>query len=140
MDIHYRAKHPEDTPPDPALSRALSGITKDGRFTCAAAIRLAESLGIDPGALGTTADLLELRIVGCQLGLFGYEPEKRVVKAAEEVSGELRERLESAIVDGKVSCASLWEIAEDLGMDKMDVSGACECLKAKITPCMLGAF
>jgi hypothetical protein len=140
MDIHYRAKHPQGATPDPALSRALSDIAENGRFTCAAAIRLAGRLGIDPGELGTTADLLELRIIRCQLGLFGYEPEKRIVKPAEEVLVDLRERLGAAIVDGKVSCASLWEIAEELGMEKMDVSGACESLKVRITPCMLGAF
>jgi hypothetical protein len=140
MNIHYRAKHPPGTPCDPDLASALSGIAEDGRITCAAACRLAETLGIDPAGLGTTADLLELRIIRCQLGLFGYEPEKRIVRPVEAVSGDLRERLEATVVDGKVSCASLWAIAEALGLPKMDVSAACECLKVKITPCKLGAF
>jgi hypothetical protein len=140
MDIHYRAKHAQGTPPDKALVRALSEIVEDGRFTCAAACRLAETLGVDPAELGKTADLLELRIIRCQLGLFGYEPEKRIVRPAEEVPGDLRESLEAAITDGKISCASLWEIAEESGLAKLDVSAACERLKVKITPCRLGAF
>ena len=140
MNIHYRAKHPQGTPCDPSLAPALSEIALDGRITCTAACRLADTLGVEPGALGTTADLLELRIIRCQLGLFGYEPEKRIVKPAEAVSGDLRERLEATIADGKISCASLWEIADAIGLEKMDVSAACEHLKVKITPCKLGAF
>lgn len=138
--LHYRAKHPQGTPHDPALARALSEIAEDGRFTCAAACRLAETAGVEPADLGKTADLLELRIIRCQLGLFGYEPEKRIVQPADEVSGELRERLEAAMVDGKISCAALWGIADSMGLEKIDVSAACECLKVKITPCRLGAF
>jgi hypothetical protein len=140
MSIHYRAKHPQGTICDPDLAPALSEIAEDGRITCAAACRLAETLGVDPAELGKAADLLELRIIRCQLGLFGYEPEKRIVRPAETVSGHLRERLEATIVEGKISCASLWETAESLGLEKLDVSAACEHLKVKVTPCKLGAF
>ncbi len=106
-------------PHDPALARALSEIAENGRITCAAACRLADTLGVDPAELGKTADLLELRIIRCQLGLFGYEPEKRIVRPAEVVSDDLRERLEATIAEGKISCASLWAIAEELGLEKM---------------------
>lgn len=138
--LHYRAKHPRGAPFDPALARALSEIAENDRFTCAAAFRLVETLGAEPAELGRTADLLELRITRCQLGLFGFEPEKRIVKPADEVTEELRERLEAATVDGTISCASLWEIADALGLARMEVSAACECLRVKITPCQLGAF
>jgi hypothetical protein len=140
VDIHYRAKHPLGTPPDPDLAGALSEIAEDGRITCAAACGLADTLRVDPAELGKVADLLELRIIRCQLGLFGYEPEKRIVKPAEVVPYGLRERLEATVADGKISCASLWEIANELGLKKMDVSAACEHLKVKISPCKLGAF
>jgi hypothetical protein len=140
MNIHYRAKHPQGTPCDPTIAPALSAIAEDGRITCAAACRLAERLDVDPAYLGKAADLLELRIIRCQLGLFGFEPEKRIVKPAEAVSGDLRDRLEAGVVDGKISCAALWEIADELELEKMDVSAACERLKVKITPCKLGAF
>jgi hypothetical protein len=137
---HYRAKHPQGTTPDPALAAALAQRAEDGLITCKAAHDVAAALGAAPSAVGTTADLLEYRIVECQLGLFGYSPEKRIVKPAAEVSPALREQLERHATEGTIDCASCWRIAETLGLQKMAVSAACERLGLKIKPCQLGAF
>jgi hypothetical protein len=42
----------------------------DGSITCAAALRLAEELGIPPRALGEAANKLGIKIDSCQLGCF----------------------------------------------------------------------
>ncbi len=138
--LHYRAKHPSGTTCEPTLAAALAEIADNGRIACAAALELAERLGVSPAEVGRAADLLEYRIVRCQLGLFGYEPEKRVVRPAEQVSDGLRERLAHAAPGGRIDCASLWEIADTMGLDKMTVSAACERLGLKITRCRIGAF
>lgn len=137
---HYRAKHPKGAAPDPELAAALSEAAENGRITCAAAFRIVETLGVDPGDLGVTADLLEIRIIHCQLGLFGFEPEKRIVRPAEEVPADLRARLEKAVAGGRISCASLWEIADESGLGRMTVAAACERLTLKVGPCQIGAF
>jgi hypothetical protein len=137
---HYRAKHPDGTLYDPALADALTERAQDDRVTCAAAYDLAEAFEVAPLEVGKTADLLEFRIVECQMGLFGYSPEKRIVKAADEVSDDLRDHLLGAAADGRIACAVCWNIARTLALEKMAVSAACEHLGLKVKNCQLGAF
>ena len=137
---HYAGKHPTGTAPDPAAAAALEVEAGDGRITCAAAFEVADALGVSPSEIGKTLDLLEYRITHCQLGLFGYSPDKKIVKAATEVPEALAEGLERVSSDGRLDCASCWKIAAELGMERMAVSAACEGLGLKIGPCQLGAF
>jgi hypothetical protein len=74
------------------------------------------------------------------MGLFGYQPEKKIVKPSVEVGAELGVQIEEALIGGRLSCASTWKIAEKLGVAKMEVSSACEAMGIKIKPCQLGAF
>jgi len=137
---HYSAKHPRGTSSDPALAAALTEGARDGRVSCTAAHELAAAFEVAPAEVGKTADLLELRIVECQMGLFGYSPEKRIVKPADEVSDQLRDSLQRYAADGRISCATCWKIADDLALEKMAVSSACERLGIKVKHCQLGAF
>ncbi len=136
----YRAKHPPGTQLDPTLAAAVMQAATDSELTCAAAFRIAEQYGAAPLAVGQTLDLLEYRIAKCQLGLFGYEPQKKIVKAAAQVDAELRSSLERSAVEGRVSCQTCWSLADELGRSRLDVAAACEALGLKITPCQLGAF
>jgi hypothetical protein len=95
---------------------------------------------IAPSEVGKTADLLEYRIIECQLGLFGHEPDKRIVKPAESVSEELRGRLQQYAGEGRIACMSCWEIAQELGIERLAVSSACELMGLKVKCCQLGAF
>lgn len=137
---HYAAKHPHGAVADPVVAAALEATVQDERITCAAAFAVADDLGISPSEIGRTLDLLEYRIVRCQLGLFGYSPEKKIVQPAAEVPQAVAKHLESTASEGRLSCAACWETAKTLGMEKMAVSAACEGLGLKIGPCRLGAF
>jgi len=137
---HYSAKHSAGSSPDPAIAAALANAADEHRITCVGAFKVAEGLRVAPSEVGKAADLLEYRIVRCQLGLFGYAPDKKVVKPAGEVTGELRDRLDAVVADGEVDCASAFEIAETLGLPKMAVAAACESVGIKIINCQLGAF
>ncbi len=136
----YSAKHPPGTQLDPTLAAAVRQAAADGELTCAAAFRIAEQSGASPAAVGRTLDLLEYRITKCQLGLFGYEPHKKIVEPATEVDDDLRSRLEGSAVEGTLSCEACWSLAEELGRKRLEVAAACEALGIKITPCQLGAF
>ncbi len=137
---HYRAKHPDGTRFDPSLADELTARAQDGKITCTAAHELATERGVEPSEVGKTADLLEYRIVECQMGLFGYYPDKRIVRPAEHVPNELQRRLSEIAADGCITCAECWSLAQKLGVEKMAVSSACESLKLKIKSCQLGAF
>ena len=137
---HYSIKHPAGTQYDPAVAAALIERAADGRVTCTAAHEIATAFQVAPSEVGKTADLLEFRIVECQMGLFGYAPEKRIVKAPEHIDQPLREQLERYASNGRINCATCWKIAADLGLKKMAVSSACEGLGIKVKNCQLGAF
>jgi hypothetical protein len=136
----YSRKHPPGTLPDPAIVTAIEEVVEDSRVSCAVAHDLAEELGVTPAKVGKTMDLLDYRISKCQMGIFGYEPQKKILKAAETVSDEPRDKLQFAAPDGRLSCAACWKIAQTLGMQKIAVAAACETLGLKIKPCQLGAF
>lgn len=136
----YRAKHPVGTAVDASIAAALEQKVDGGRVTCTAAHDIAETLKMAPSEVGKTIDLLEYRITECQLGLFGYEPVGKVVEPAETVSDELRAQLDRFAGSGEISCASAWEIADRLGLQRMAVAAACELLGIKIRRCQLGAF
>ena len=137
---HYSTKHPQGTPPNQAIAQALGQVAVDSRVTCTAAHAVAKKLGVAPAEVGKTADLLEIRVIECQMGLFGYSPEKRIVKPAESVESPLRERIEAATNDGRITCAACWKIAGDLGLAKMAVASACEAMGLKVKNCQIGAF
>ncbi len=136
----YASKHPAGTEPDPAIEKALRERVEEGGVTCAAAFGIAERLKVAPWQVGQAADLLDIKIAKCQLGLFGYQPQKSVVKPAEKVLEALRSAIEEQLSGGKLPCAAAWEIALRFNIKKMDVSSACETLGVKIKPCQLGSF
>jgi hypothetical protein len=125
---------------EPAVRYALSGQSHDGRLACAAAFDIAAALKRPAADIGRAMDQLDLRIVKCQLGLFGYSPDKKIVSAADRVRPEMEAAIRAKLEAGRLSCRDAWGIAEALDVPKMVVSAACEALQVKIKPCQLGAF
>jgi len=136
----YSAKHPPNTVLDSTVARAVQQAASEGTVTCAAAHDIAGELGVSPSEIGRTIDLLQLRIVECQMGLFGYQPRKKVVEPANSVAPDLRDAINRAATDGRIACLAVWEIAREFGLPKMDVTAACEAMRIKIRQCQLGAF
>ncbi|MCJ7776028.1 MAG: hypothetical protein MUP08_06535, partial [Desulfobulbaceae bacterium] len=77
---HYAKKHSAERNVKPEITEAVKQKASDGAISCAAAHKIAVDLGVPPEEIGVGIDLLELRIAKCQLGLYGYRPEKKVVK------------------------------------------------------------
>lgn len=138
----YSAKHPAGTTYEPDIAAAIKEKADNGRISCTAAHGLAADFGVTPSEIGKTVDLLEYRIIKCQLGLFGYSPEKKITTALEDMPDALRDQLQESgsAGNGRISCSVCWEIAKMLNIGKMTVSSACESLGLKIGPCQLGAF
>ena len=138
----FKAKHGQDSIADIAaeVREGLEGAAQAGALSCAAAFKLCADLQKPPAEIGKAADLLAIRLVKCQLGLFGYAPEKKAVQPAVSVDTALEGAIRAALQNGRLPCRSAWEIAERLRLPKMNVSSACEALGLKIKPCQLGAF
>ncbi|MEJ5359622.1 MAG: hypothetical protein WHT06_13220 [Desulfobacterales bacterium] len=129
-----------DAPADAGLEEALRREAPEGRLSCERAFALAERFAAAPLAVGRAADRLGVRLVRCQLGLFGYQPEKKIVRPAPRVEEALEQAIRDACVEERLPCRAAWEIAARFGLPRLAVSAACEALAVRIKPCQLGAF
>jgi len=137
---HYRGKHGPEAVLDPLLAEAVKKKARAGTIACATAFKVAQETGADPARVGQTLDLLEIRLVDCQLGLFGHSPEEKPIRPAESVPPELEAEIGAGLKEGYLPCVEAWAIAARRGMAKMAVSSAGETLGIKIRLCQLGAF
>ena len=112
---------------------------EDGTISCGVAFKIAREYSVFPDILGIAIDNNKIKIKECQLGLFGHGGSK-LVKAAEAVSEDLEDSIFEHLEDDRLACASAWNIAAELKINKLDVACACEKLKIKICRCQLGAF
>ncbi len=137
---HYALKHSPFTPPDERITKAVSQALSDGKVTCAACHKIATVLNVLPSEIGQAIDSMEIQFTKCQMGLFGYGPQRRIVKPVEVIMPALEDAIKISLVDNRLPCAVAWKIADKLGVKKMDVSSACEALKIKISNCQIGSF
>ena len=136
----FAKKHESNARLNQDIKDQIMSRTKNNEIPCALAHKIAADLNVSPAEVGKTADLLEMRLVKCQLGLFGYKPHKKIVKPEASEDPDLMRAIEDSRVEGNISCASAWEIARRFDVSRMKVGSVCEHLKIKIKPCQLGAF
>lgn len=136
----YAGKHAESAVLNENVAAALEKDIKDRQISCAAAHKVANTMALSPTDIGMALDLMEVRLVHCQLGLFGYAPEKRVVKKADRWDDVLKKEIRQALQDDRLPCADAWSIARRQGVSRMAVANVCEALGIKVRPCQLGAF
>ena len=136
----FAEKHESNARINEEIKNQIIRRAQNNELSCAVAHKIAADLNVSPAEVGKTADLLEMMLVKCQLGLFGYTPEKKIVRPAAAENPDLKSAIQDARVGGNLSCENAWEIARRFDVSKMKVSSVCEQLKIKIKPCQLGAF
>jgi hypothetical protein len=136
----YAQKHDPQTKVEDSLKQEVLQAAKENNIVCKAAEEIAGRKAVALGEVGVATDLLNINIIECQLGLFGYSPQKKIVHPAKEIAPELKQAINDALSDGRLPCATAWMIAKRLNLPRMKVSAVCEALKIKIKPCQLGAF
>lgn len=136
----FSQKHGPDANADPVIKDKIIDNVKDGELACAVAFKIAAELEVSPAEIGKTVDLLDLKLSKCQLGLYGYKPHKKKVRAQKSENQQMETSIRDALVDGKLACRDAWAISSRYNVPKMVVSSACEFLGIKIKPCQLGAF
>ena len=138
---HYAQKHSVRAQLNRTIADALRKCSAEGNVPCTEAFRIAEEMNVEPSEVGRTVDILEMKIIKCQLGLFGHEKGKRlIVKPAETVPPDLEEAIRAGLVNGRLPCATAWGIAKRFNVAKMGITSACERLNLHISQCQLGAF
>jgi len=138
---HYGEKHGARAELHQAIADAVRKSSTEGRVPCTGAFRIAEEMNIEPSEVGRTLDLLEMKIIKCQLGLFGHERGRHlIVEPSDAVPPDLEKALRAGLVNGRLPCAIAWEIAERFNLPRMSITSACERLNLRISQCQLGAF
>ena len=139
----YSTKHLSGKTLNEKVARMIREKSPGGELPCVMGEKISKELKVEISEVGITADLLEIKIKKCQLGLFGYGKKPnhgKDIQAADSVSGEMKRAIEETAENGKVTCAALLMIADRLGTKRKEVSAACETLKIKIRKCQLGTF
>jgi len=134
--------HPPATPDSMAeqLDSRLAADILRGWISCAKAHLLAAELGISPLVVGRALDQRRIKIRQCQLGLFGHDPQGRIVPDDIHVPPRLEEALVARRQGDRLPCRDAWEVAREFGLSRLDICGACEQLDIRISQCQLGAF
>ena len=129
---------------DERIHQAIMERLDDGKLRCTRAFVIAKLLDVEPLDVGLTADEAGIRISNCQLGLFGYGPKAegkhKIVHAMDKVPERLAARLRAAADEGSLRCEAVWQIADGLGLKRIEASSAVEAMGLKISHCQLGCF
>ena len=138
---HYAKKH-QNIEIDNDIEEKLNKNSENGKISCPLVHSIAKSLSTTPEKIGIQADLLELRILHCQIGLFGWEQESsgKLLDKSIEISDALQQELKTTVKDNRITCSGCWDIAKTLKIKKLEVSSACEKKGIKIKKCQIGAF
>ncbi len=136
---------PSDFVIDETLAAAIRAHLKEGKLPCASAFAIARTHNVTPLLVGQTADVLQIHLTRCQLGLFGYPGHAKGWAAAKIAERAIPEGLEEAIraavdSDGNFACVKAWEIAARFGIPKMQVAYVADQMGIRFSPCQLGAF
>ena len=136
----FSKKHGKDEKPDNQIQEKINIAIKNNELPCAVAFNIAKELGVLPKKVGITADLMNVKLVKCQLGLFGYKPKNKIVKPEEIDNPDLKKAVLSRIDKKKLTCKQIWDLADEFKIHKMKVSSLCDKSGIKIKECQLGAF
>jgi len=130
----------KDIPINETIASLVKERAQNNKITCKEAHKISEELRVSPEEVGATIDLLEIRIIECQLGLFGYGGKKNIPPLQEQIDQEIEDMIRSSLVEGKLPCINAWNIADKFNISRLKLAAICESTKIKISACQLGAF
>jgi len=126
------------------LRQAVLGHLEEGHLTCHQAHTIAKELGVDPLDVGRAADEVGIRVSRCLLGLFGYGSKAtgthKIVRPTAQVPPSLEAALRAETGEDGLTCLSVWQVADRLGLSRLKVSNAVEGLGLRVSHCQLGCF
>ena len=136
----FSEKHGPGAVPSPLIRHQIENRLQNDELWCASAFKIARALDVSAGEVGKTADLMNVRLARCQLGIFGFGARKKIVQPVDSPVDGLEDAIRAALVEQRLPCRAAWNIARKFKVAKMTVSGVCESIGIRIGPCQLGAF
>jgi hypothetical protein len=139
-DAGHYAKKRSGVQLNETIAAKLKEKIAENSVTCAQAHTIAGELKVSPADVGAAIDLLEVRIVKCQLGLFGMGKEKSIPALSGKIDPGVEPVIDSSLVSGRLPCSIAWETAKKFNISRPMIAAVCEKMKVKVSPCQLGVF
>ncbi len=133
-------KSPVEFASDETIAEKIKEITENGYLSCTVAFRLADQVGLSSGEIGRYADVLDLRLTKCRIGLFGHGKGIKLVKKLESVDAVLESRVNEFAINERVNCEDVLKVADEFKVSPVIVGSVCQTKGIKIKNCCLGAF
>jgi hypothetical protein len=126
--------------PDDDLVALIKKNSHDNSIPCSKAIKISDETEHNSIDVGKTLNFCGINIIKCQLGLFGYTPQKRIVKKLDSIDPGLEKAIKNHLVNNRLPCIDAWKIADEFGRTRLEIGSAAETMNIKISQCQLGAF
>lgn len=128
-----------------SIIKELENRAVEGEIACADAHDIARLFDITPIELSKQVNRnTDLRFNRCQLGLFGFGPKaegkSKIVLRATNIPPEIEAALQAKATNGRISCAAVWEIADQFKYPRLGIANIIETLSLRVKPCQLGCF
>lgn len=131
-------------PEQDRLRQEMTRHLVNSQLPCTAAHTIAFFLGLSPQEVGEEADQAGIRISQCQLGLFGYGPKSeglsKLMRPATRVPADLEQALAARARNGQIVCTDCWQLAAEMGTERLAIAEAAEALGLRVVACQLGCF
>lgn len=122
------------------LENQIADSMSDGRLSCPVAFSIARKLSVTPIVVGKKADDMGAKISDCQLGCFGVKKSSPEELASKALDSRIARAVQASLSDGKLPCATAWEVARRLRVSRQRVGDTANKLKIRIADCQLGCF
>lgn len=123
---------------DENIASSIKSAVSNNTITCVNAHSICKKSGITPSEIGIQLDLLGIKIVECQIGLFG--PKTNKSDDDTKIDEKVLNRIKQEQKENRISCLKCWEILKELKLSRKKIGNACDQINIKIKPCQLGAF
>ncbi len=111
-----------------------------GSITCLQVHQLSQKWQVRPQKMGSILDQLQIKIIKCQLGLFGVTDNKKYIRAVDNIPANLVNQIENQAHKKRLSCRATWEVAKEARVKRRFMGDTCKKLGIRITDCQLGTF
>ena len=122
------------------LEDMVKASLKDGYLSCARAFKIAKEAKVPNVAVGEMTDRLGIRVTNCQIGCFKVDKTIHDNSAHEDLDDGIVSRLNALKESNELTCANVFDLAEQLKSTPMAIADAANLRNLKIHNCQLGCF
>ncbi|MBL0702260.1 MAG: hypothetical protein JJV91_02130 [Desulfosarcina sp.] len=150
---NFAANQNSNLKPDIIIQKEITKLINNNLLPCKAAFKIATKLEVSAEEVGKTADILNCKLIGCQLGLFGYKTKKNKSTSKDSADADspknsmddnlpkgLKKAISDRLVNEKLKCKDCWDIASKFKISRIAAGRVCNSMNIKITECQLGVF